>query len=193
MLITDPKIYTVPQYTHPHVQPESIPGMLGSRNGHGERGWGAHPAPPSSRPLGTPGWGRTRREIPTPRQLGSGHIPAAWPCPPGGGMAVPRVAREEPGTESSGGMADHGSCRRRAEGLTQGRCCQAALWLCQHSKVSWHKTHSKDLSQQSTTNSRRVFLASPKISWPFCSSCLLGLENTLIFNLKDILIIYFPF
>lgn len=108
-------------------------------------------------------------------------------------MAVPRVAREEPGTESSGGMADHGSCRRRAEGLTQGRCCQAALWLCQHSKVSWHKTHGKDLSQQSTTNSRRVFLASPKISRPFCSSCLLGLENTSIFNLQDILIIYFPF
>lgn len=119
---------------------------------------------------------------------------------PGSCLALParrRYGCAQGGTGRAGHgelQRDHGPCRAGAEGLMlQGRCCQAALWLCQHSKVSWHKTHGKELSQQSTTNSQSIFLASPKISQPFCSSCLLGLENTSIFNLKDILIIYFPF
>lgn len=153
----------------------------GSRNEQGNGAGGTSRSSQLQAPRNA-GMGPDTGEIPIPSQLGPG---SHCCCLPGGGMAVPRVAREEPGTESSGGMADHGSCRRRAEGLTQGRCCQAALWLCQHSKVSWHKTHGKDLSQQSTTNSQRIFRASPKIFRPFCSSCLLGLENTSIFNLKD--------
>lgn len=168
MLIIDPKIYTVPQYRHPHVQPESVPGC-GSRSSHQERGWGHIPLLPAP---GTPGWG----------WAWAGGEP--WPCCP------EEVWLCQGGTGSSGGSR---IMQGRAEGLMQGRCCQAALWLCQHSKVSWHKTHGKDLSQQSTTNSRCIFLVSPKISQPFCSSCLLGLENTSIFNLKDILIICFPF
>lgn len=173
MLITDPKIYTEPQYRHPHVQAESVPGMWEQEQTAG---------------AGLGGTSRSCQLWNTGMGLGTGEIPNPWQLP---GPA----ARRRYGCARGARRAprDGGSCRTGAEGLMQGRCCQAALWLCQHSKVSWHKTHGKDLSQQSTTNSPSIFLASPKISQPFCSSCLLGLENTSIFNLKDILIICFPF
>lgn len=146
----------------------------------------------SSQPWDGAGHGGGRPQIPdsswdqAPLLLPGPACPEeVWLCPGWHGKSRARRALQ--------GWWVTGHAGEGLKGLMQGRCCQAALWLCQHSKVSWHKTHGKGLSQQSTTNSRRVFLAFPKISQPFCSSCLSGLENTLIFNLKDILIIYFPF
>lgn len=145
MLIRDPKIYTVPQYRHPHGQPESIPGVLeqGQTRGAGLGGTSC-----SSQP-----WDGGGHPKSLAAGLGSRSCCLAPPARRRYGCAQGGTGRAGHGELHR----DHGSCRTGAEGLMQGRCCQAALWLCQHSEVSWHKTRGKDLSQQSTTNLQRYF------------------------------------
>lgn len=172
-LIIHPKNIT--QY--PNI---NIPGMLGAGTDTRRGAGGINPA---QIPLGW-GW-MWKGKIPNPI-LGPPYPEEVLAVPGWHGKSRARRALQ------GSWILDHAG---RRKGLMQGK--DAARQLFGSASIpkvfSWHKTQWRRSFPAEHDEIATYF---PKTSQSFCSSCLLRLgkyQNTSIFNLKDILIIYLPF